>query len=388
MKVIVTMRSLLKSIDNSKGRQLGVYLISIIVGCIALETKLFAITQYKKSPIPFTTSLSDLKTSLYLPVEDKKEQISIPVKKLKIRAIKSKKDERVDPVQVYIPTSDRGIAAITKKLAKQGDERSAEIILRQKKAKFSKPNQKKISIDLSEEDLRHFDLKAISNFMARSHHTVHINTKLLNQYPAVRSKFLQQIKPFFSKKNRQEIIQKFKTNSRLSLENDLLPKFARNMVKKFLVFRGPNCFHAALAFHDRDLTRSPAVNVKREPGYHEAMINYDELWRAINKHFYEVDPKKSALKYGDMLVFFAINQSSINQPVNFRSIRHAATYLFGQYTFSKGSKSPNTPYTIKTLVEEWQTWQRYTHNLGLRVYRRNSPSIDEPAPSDLIDWIY
>jgi hypothetical protein len=388
MKVIEKMRVLLNFIVNNKIPFPVAHLFGTVLGLAIAHTDIHAITQYKKSPIPFTTSLSDLKTSIYLPVEDKKEQITIPVKNLKMRASKSKKDERVDPVQVYIPTSDEGIRAITGKLARQGQEKAAEMILRQKKAKFGKPNQKKISIDLSKEDLRYFDLKAISNFMARSHHKVHINTKLLNQYPAVRSKLLQQIKPFLSRNDRAKIVRKFKTNEKLSLEDHLLPRFARKMVKKFLIYRGPNCFHAALAFHDRDLTRSPAVNVKREPGYHEAMINYDELWRAINKHFYEVNPKKSALKYGDMLVFFAINQSSFNEPVNFRSIRHAATYLMGQYTFSKGSKSPNTPYTIKTLVEEWETWQRYTNKLGLRVYRRNSPSINEPAPSDLIDWIY
>lgn len=363
-------------------------LLFVTIFTTSFTFEILAISQYKKSPIPFTTSLSELKTSLFLPVEDKKERISIPVEKLKNRAKKSKKDERVDPVQVYIPTSNRGIKEITKKLARQGTEKSAEIILKQKRAKFGKPNRKKISVDLSEDELRYFNINAISALMARSHHNVEIDTKLLNQYPELRSKFLQQIKPFFSKNDRQKIVRRFKNNKNLSLEDHLLPNFARKMVKKFLIYRGPNCFHAALAFHDRDLTRSPAVNVKREPGYHEAMINYDELWRAINKHFYEVDPKKSALKYGDMLVFFAIDRSSVNQPVNFRSIRHAATYLLGEYTFSKGSKSPNTPYAIKTLSEEWNTWQRFTKKLGLRVYRRNSPSIDEPAPSDLIDWIY
>ena len=388
MKVIVKMRILLNFSTNNKILFPGTHLLGMVLGIAIVHTDAHAITQYKKSPIPFTTSLSDLKTSIYLPVEDKMEQITIPVKNLKMRADKSQKDERVDPVQVYIPTSNKGIEAITETIAKHGQEKTAEMILKQKKAKFGKPNQKKMSIDLSKEDLRFFDLNAISNIMARSHHKVYINTKLLNQYPTVRSKLLQQIKPFLSQKDRAKIVLRFKKNEKLSLEDHLLPKFARKMVKKFLIYRGPNCFHAALAFHDRDLTRSPAVNVKREPGYHEAMINYDELWRAINKHFYEVNPKKSALKYGDMLVFFAINQSSFNEPVNFRSIRHAATYLMGQYTFSKGSKSPNTPYTIKTLTEEWQTWQRYTKKLGLRIYRRNSPSIKEPAPTDLIDWIY
>ena len=36
------------------------------------------------------------------------------------------------------------------------------------------------------------------------------------------------------------------------------------MVKNFLAYKGPNCFHAALAFHGENLTQSQFVNVKRE----------------------------------------------------------------------------------------------------------------------------
>ena len=117
------------------------------------------------------------------------------------------------------------------------------------------------------------------------------------------------------------------------------------------------------------------------------MINYDELWRAINRHFYEVDLKRSDLKYGDMLVFFSM-PLNLNETINFRWIRHTATYLLNEYTFSKGSKSPNTPYTIKTLQEEWNTWKRYTPNLGVRVYRRAQNKVKKTPPVDRVDWIY
>jgi hypothetical protein len=121
------------------------------------------------------------------------------------------------------------------------------------------------------------------------------------------------------------------------------------------------------------------------------MINYDELWRVLSENFYEVNPDKLPLKYGDMLVFFDVPEDDaddLEKPVDFRWIRHTATYLFGGFTFSKGSKSPNTPYTVRTLAEEWKTWKRYTDNLGVKVFRRSQKSVKAAPPRDLTDWIY
>ena len=121
--------------------------------------------------------------------------------------------------------------------------------------------------------------------MSRSHHNVKILTKSLNKDESLRKSFLGQIKFFLEAKQRIRSARKLKKNRNLLVHRDVLPRFARKMAKKFVIFRGPNCFHAALAFHDQGLTRSEAVNVKEEKGYHRAMINYDELWRAINRHF-------------------------------------------------------------------------------------------------------
>ena len=117
------------------------------------------------------------------------------------------------------------------------------------------------------------------------------------------------------------------------------------------------------------------------------MINYDELWRAINSYFYEVDVRKAKLKYGDLIVFFNIPKDN-PETTNFRWIRHTATYLFDDYTFSKGSKSPNSPYTVKTLGEEWKTWDNYTSKLGVKIYRRNKQRLEKNPPADSSDWIY
>ena len=74
--------------------------------------------------------------------------------------------------------------------------------------------------------------------------------------------------------------------------------------------------------------------------------------------------------------------------VNFKWIRHASTYLFNSYTFSKGSKSPNSPYIVGTLSDEWQTWKKFTKNLGIKVFRRNQNHVKKRPPKDLVDWIY
>ena len=96
---------------------------------------------------------------------------------------------------------------------------------------------------------------------------------------------------FLTKKQKRRLRNKLRSNRPLSLGNDLLPNFARKRLKKYLIHRGPNCFHVALSFQDERITKSPKVNIKQEKGYHPAMINYDELWRAINSYFYEVDVK-------------------------------------------------------------------------------------------------
>lgn len=364
------------------------FILKISFGILVLAPgSLGAVTQYYKDTIGFTRSQLRLKSSLNLPLQAKTENIKIPLRKLKIRALKSAKDERIDPVQIYVPRDHQEIRKIAKKIARRKYRRKVEDLLIEKIKKQGPSNRKRVRIDLAKSDLKYVRLSQIADVMSQEHRDVRINTKDLNRNRSLRSQFLSQIRFFLDIKQRKQIIKKLKSGQDLSVEDDLLPRFAEKMVKKFIVYRGPNCFHAALAFHDQAMTRSPAINVKEEPGYHRAMINYDELWRVINRHFYEVDPQKSPLKYGDMLVFFSTPRNAV-EPIDFRWIRHTSTYLFSNFTFSKGSKSPNTPYTVKTLDDEWKTWSSYAKNLGVKVYRRNSQIISKIPPTDLVDWIY
>ena len=62
-------------------------------------------------------------------------------------------------------------------------------------------------------------------------------------------------------------------------------------------------------------------------------------------------------------------------------IKHTATYLYSDYTFSKGSKSANTAYTIKTLDEEW------ARKLGVDVDSMYVLQPKEQSAEEIFDLI-
>jgi len=364
----------------SVARGLGLFMAGI------LGTQARAVTQYEPKSVGFITDPTALTQSISLPVKEARTTIAIPYSKLKVRAYKAGDDERIEPLVLDIPRSEQKLSTLLHSLARPGKYKklSAEIMKRLKKEGRSDQDHEKITVD--RELFALLNPEALGSSFAKEHHEVEVISPKLYAQPTLWREFFAQLAPFLSLDDRMRIYNKMRTGTSLNLDHDLLPAFARKMVKKFLVFKGPNCFHATLAFHGQALTRSPFVNVKTEKGYHRAMINYDELWRALYTMFYEVDPRHAPLKYGDIVVF--MNIPDTQEIVNFRWIRHAAVYLFGGYTFSKGSKSPNTPYTIKTLDEEWKTWQAYSKNMGVKVFRRSKDSLMKSPPKDLVDWIY
>ena len=317
----------------------------------------FSVTQYKNHRIGYTTDVEVLTPSLNIPVRELRTRVRIPPRKIKIRTKRSKKDERVDPVKISLPRNEDELWKLSKKISRYGKS-SRLFNFFTKILRDTGPSDKNaIGYSLERKALKLIDLKTLSEHLSRPHIDVQVATDYLRNRRGLRRSFIGQISRFMTEQRRNRLLTAVRQRKFLALERDLLPPFASRMVRKFIIYRGPNCFHSALAFHSKSLTNSPRVNVKEEKGYHRAMINYDELWRAINSHFYEIDPERTKLEYGDMLVFFSVPPGS-GKRVSFRWIRHTATYLFGPYTFSKGSKSPSTPYTVKTFHEEWKTWKR------------------------------
>lgn len=361
-----------------------------------LSPSAFAVTKTEKpktqvvAPRPrFISSLSELKASLSLPATEKITNLEVPLKTIRKRIQTAKTDKRIEPISIYVDTKDpKDLDNVVSTLA--ADQHLKEFrakLLKKIPTGEKQKNNAKVRVELDESDLDFLNPEAIAKLMSRPHHQVTVQSTPLFQQKEERREFFNQLKPFLSKNMRKKIWEKMSSGENLIVDKDLLPSFARRMVGKYVAYRGPNCFHAALSFHGQRLTQSPAINFKEEKGYHRAMINYDELWRAINQHFYEVDTKNSPLKYGDMIVFFNI-ASDPTEPMNFKWIRHTATYLFDSYTFSKGSKSPDTPYSVKTLGEEWETWRNYTDKLGVKIYRRKNRQIKDLVPYELTDWIY
>jgi hypothetical protein len=343
--------------------------------------------------LPFLFDVTTLTTTMALPVTERIETVRMTEQQMRQRVARAPTDETVEPLTLILNDDDNEIAQTAAKVAKPG--REAELARRLKATvhdgKPTRPGAGAKTVVLDIPDLQLIDKDAFADLYSRTHHKLTISTATLHRDPGQRAEFMRQIAPFFKKKERHRLQAKIMKGEDIDVDTELLPEFARKMVGKFIIYRGPNCFHAALAFHGPQMTSSSLINVKEETGYHRAMINYDELWRVLGRNFYEINPDKQPLKYGDMLVFFDVPQDAegdLDRPVEFRWIRHTATYLFGGYTFSKGSKSPNTPYTVRTLAEEWKTWKRYTTNLGVKVFRRAQVAVSVRPPVDLADWMY
>jgi hypothetical protein len=352
-----------------------------------------AVTQFKAKRKPFNFDITSFTTTLSLPVKDELETVKMSEAVMLKRLKEAPKDETIEPLTILMTDEEQQIIQMAEKIALQGkvDQFTDYLRGQLKKAKPTKKGMATKTVEIGAEGFDMVDRDAFSDLYSKSQHNLTIDTSTLKADKTLRREFMRQISPYFKKAERSALLSKIMKGQPIDVNTQLLPEFARKMVKKFTVYRGPNCFHAALAFQSPQLTSSSLINVKKETGYHRAMINYDELWRVLSENFYEVNPEKLPLKYGDMLVFFDVPEEDaddLDKPVDFKWIRHTATYLFGGYTFSKGSKSPNTPYTVRTLAEEWKTWKRYTENLGVKVFRRSQKTVKSHPPLDLTDWIY
>ncbi len=361
------------------------YLVAVmpLTSAIAVETSAIKANQFG-----FISDPGDIDFSLELDVEDHLITVEVPAKKLLMRAKKSAADDRIEPLTLRVPKDSDQLAKLVVDIAKP---RSRAKLHRMMMDEIRKADQKSfidghLKLTLTEDTLKLVRLSQLGQLLGKPHHQIQILGKNLRSDRDTRTELMRQISPFFTSEERNRLQSKLKRGDPIKLDEEMLPSFAKKMVGEFTVYRGPNCFHASLAFHGRQISNSPWFNVKEEKGYHRSMVNYDELWRTLNSVFYEVDPKTTPLEYGDIMVFFDLPKEKA--AVDFRWIRHAAVYLFDEYSFSKGSKSPDTPYTVKTLDEEWTTWRKYTSNLGVKIFRRTQNRVKSRPPKELADWLY
>jgi len=344
-----------------------------------------------KGQFGFVKSYKDIKYSLNLQYSYRVQKISISASKLLSRIIRSKYTKTVPPLKIYLTNSLIDIEKIAKKIAKKNRlEELVNHIL-----KSLKPIKKRGTtfvnyFTIGKRGLKLAKLDKIENLFSDNHYEVQIQSKQLRTFPELKHKLFNQLKKFISKKILNKLDKKINNLQTIMLDHSLLPAFAKKVVKTYTIYQGPNCFYTSMAFQNPTFVQSEHYNIKQEIGYHKSMINHDELWRTVRRHFYEFDPVKSPLKYGDLILFFQIPSKTreFSQPY-FRWIRHATTHLFSGFTFSKGSKSPDTPYTVKRLKDEWAFWKRLSKEFGAKFYRFKRDSFKKVSNhSQPQDWLY
>ena len=324
-----------------------------------------------------------LKPSVFYSISDNKKFIS-PEKNLLLHRLKTKK-AKVDPITLYCKKSTGSCDGLIQSLSKPQKEKNL-------RSKIHFKREKKIEslykFKLTEEMLPFFSLSKLQHILGTYHHNLVMKTEDLYKSKDKRFEFFSELKNFLTKKELKKIKKKIRNKEDLVVGKDLLPARVESKVGKYTSFLGPNCFEAALSFQDESFSKSYRYNARSETGHHKIMINNDELYEALKKNFYPVDYKRAKLRYGDLLVFVDMSEAHSEKDMKFSWIKHAFVFLFNDFTFSKGSKSSNSPYTIKTLAEEWSAWKRQYPELGIQVYRKPVRKNSAFNTKKLLDWIY
>ena len=365
----------------------------------------------------FAVDVSELRSSLVLPIQVDAMDVSPSFQQIEKRVSASQKDSRVEPLYLAVPVDEDERAAFALKVARPKKYRALTAMLdveveqarkrrNTRPANNNNPNNSELANQNDDQAstarilvrpalLRLLSPEAIASRLKRRHQRAVIDGAALNAEHSLRAELLTQMAPFSSATDLRKVADKVRLGVPLEVDADILPAGQRKAVRNFEFFRGPNCFMTALAFQYPRMVRSQLVNIRAEDDHHEVMINNDELWRVLQSSFYEVDPGRSALKFGDMLVFFQLpagEKLPADSAISYRWLKHATTYLFNGLVYSKGSKSPNSPYVVAHLQDEWRSWQKHVANsggnLGVKVFRKPLKSATTRPPKSLDDWMY
>lgn len=294
----------------------------------------------------------------------------------------------VEPVYVFVPEKRSELKKWLLSVARQGKKKPLlKEFFRQFNQGAFEANRGWLKVAINGKLSPYIAPQKIARKLKRPHLNVLIDGKQLAASPRLRRDLLSQVKPFVSRKQYRKLKANIRAKKLIPVSKAMFPKFARKNLKKFTPYQGPNCFHAALSFHSETYGLSKRFNIKKERNHHNIMINYDELYRILFMDFREINPTKEPMQFGDIIVFFDRDSSSARKKFYFKWIKHTLVYLFNNYTFSKGSKSANTPYTIKTVEQEWRTWQKLTRNLKLKVFRRKPTTILQNSENIATGWV-
>ena len=225
-----------------------------------------ASTWHKRHKDQYIKNVDDFRPSVVLPVNEKTENIFISEKKLRKRISLSKKKDSIEPLTMTIRPKTSIFRKIAKRIAKKKNVEKVVELFQSKiisSKVYHRDNSKRV-FQFEKQDFKWIDFKMYGKFFGQSHR----NLKILpdrNEFTQLNLKRLaRQLDPYLEKWERKKIQTKFKGFNSISVDNFLLPTFARKMVKKYTIYRGPNCFHSALAFNNINIPRSSSINVKDE----------------------------------------------------------------------------------------------------------------------------
>lgn len=307
-------------------------------------------------------------------------EVIAPEKSLLLHRIQSNQ-KKIDPVHLYCRNLSLSCPALIEKISKNHQKLKKQITLTED------PRRPHIyRFDLTEKMLPNLNLQEVQNLLRTTHHNIALDGQTLYESDKEAKYLMSEISHFLTQSDLQKIEDKIQQAEDIVVETDLLPKDLRAKVKNYTSYLGPNCFEAALSFQDPKFSRSYKFNIRNEEGHHKIMINNDELFTALERHFYELNLSKSKLRFGDLIIFVDGSQAKSEKDMKYSWIKHAFVFLFNDYTFSKGSKSSNSPYTIKTLAEEWSTWKRLYKHLKIKVFRKPIQRNSTFDRKKLVDW--
>ena len=355
---------------------------------------------YKVTSGHWTYGVEELEGSLNLPLRVREHTLNIPTSYLLKRAELYLKDPRIEPVYVNLkkPLNQSRKAFVRAYARSPKHEATLLRYLTEKpfglyKSRRNVENSSSYeNVVLSRRSLDYIDLEKFRlRYRSTSYDlTLPYNKKVFSSHSSEILSLIKQTRSFLGASSWHLLRDKIRKRRSLNVSKDLLPPFAQKVVQRYFLYRGLNCFHAAMAFQEEAMLTMAHTNLREEASHHHLMINHDELWHILNWYFYEIDPQTTPLNYGDVVVFFDLPKDySHRQPPQHQWIVHAHAYLFNGFVFSKGSKSPNTPYSIKTMEDEWQGWSRRTQNLALKVFRRSFKDIRRKSPVvSRTSWLY
>lgn len=307
--------------------------------------------------LPFAHDLGELTKGLRLPLRDERRVVRPSEATLRQRVAATPTDPTVDPVELHIPSAAKARTAYLTRLAAPGKLKALQ-----------RHVGNRTTVRLDAKSLALVNEHRVLDTLSQTHRHLSLSTTPLRKSPALRKSLLGELSRHLDPEEVAAVDAAIEDEREIAVDALILPRIARASVGRFTKYRGPNCFRTALSFQDPKLPSSPAVNSKAEVGFHDTMINNDELWFALSRMFVEVDTARERLRYGDVIVFFDVPNEKA--PIDWRSLKHASTYLFGDYAYSKESYAANSPHTVKRLADEWATWQKRLPHFGVKVYRK------------------